>query len=275
MQSVHRTELSVDQLIAEFRRLFLLNAAQTELMEDKLEINAIINNIKKVTLSDDTLLGYMKTLVRLSVHHENVSVMVIRPLGYMYFWLTYTRMYLRAPDNGDLCCMIWTLIRNMSKLEDMRDTLVRSSIVCDIILYMQDDRLVVDHVRQVLWCEVLKNISEGYRHCDHIASSGGIEALLYMMPRYIHARELQKEACLVLYNLCHRLADDHVSEILDIKRIREMVARDAITIVEAAGKTFVCGVRLAADNYARAAHYNLLNILRQRRDADEVADIWR
>jgi len=122
---MHSRALSLDRDVWEFRRLFLLFAAEQERIKDKIEINAIIQNIQKIALPRDILVHYMKTLVQLSVHRENVSAMVIRPWSYSafgYFWLTATRMYGRA-DNGFLCCMIWTLIRNISRFEEMRDTL--------------------------------------------------------------------------------------------------------------------------------------------------------
>ena len=274
---MHSRALSLDRDVRESVRLFVLFAAEQARIEDKIEINAIIQNIQKKALPRDILVHYMKTLVQLSVHRENVSAMVNRPWPYWhgYFWLTSTPLYGR-PDNGLLCCLTWTLIRNISRFAEMRDTLLNCNIVCKIIGFMQDDSVVVDHLPHILWCEILENLSEGYEYSNYISSRGGIQALLRIMPKYRHAVALQKVGCLVLYNLCHHLADDSVSQIQDVERIQEIVANNGIAIVEAAGKTFVCAcmIHTAADNNVRATHYNLLCILRDRRDADIIAGIW-
>jgi len=272
-------ELSLDRDVCEFRRLFLLFASEQKIKDDKIEMNIIIENIKnieKIDLPNDTLVYYMNTLVRMSVDLENVYLMIKRPWPdyYGFSWLTCTDMYTR-PDNGLLCSLTWALIRNISRFAEMRDWIFNGNIVYKIIGFMQDESLVVDHFPHILWCEILENLSEGYEYSKYISSRGGIQALLRIMPKYRHAVALQKVGCLVLYNLCHRLADDSVSQIEDVERIREIVANNGIAIVEDAGKTFVCGciIRTPAINHVRATHYNLLCILRDRRDADIIQGI--
>jgi len=273
-------ELSLDRDVCEFRQLFSLFASEQKIKDDKIEMNIIIENIKnieKIDLPEDTLVYYMKTLVRMSMDLENVYLMINRPWPdyYGFCWLTCTDMYTR-PDNGLLCSLTWALIRNISRFAQMRDWIFNGNIVYKIIGFMQDESLVVDHLPHIQWCKILEILSDGYKYSKYISSRGGIQALLRIMPKYIHAIELQKVGCLVLYNLCHRLADDSVSQIEDVGRVREIVANNGIAIVEDAGKTFVCGciIRNPVINYVRETHYKLLRILRDRRDSDILAGIW-
>jgi len=267
---------SIDGDVCEFSQMFLLFPPE-QAIRNKIHINSIIYNIQKGLYTSDILIYYMKTLVQMSVHFENAYVMVNRPRTEWHgnYWLACTHMF-KHPDNGLLCCLTWTLLRNITRFAEMRHTLLNSGIVHKIIAFMQDDSLVLDHFPHILWCEILENLSEGYEYSKYISSRGGIQALLRIMPKYRHAVALQKVGCLLLYNLCHRLADDSVSQIEDVGRIREIVANNGIAIVEDAGKTFVCGcmIRTPAVNNVRATHYNLLCILRDRRDADILAGIW-
>lgn len=264
-----RIGLSLD--LAEARRLFSVSVDDKERMEDKNEIDTIINNIECKRLSKGTLVHYMKRLVQMSKHRENIADIICTYDG---FWLMYEPMYCTA-DNGVLTHTVWTLLRNMSTFEETRNKLLNNNIVWKIVYFMKDESIFVDHILQTLWCEILQNLSAGYRYCSYISSKGGIQALLHIMPKYPDAVALQKVGCLLLHNLCHRLADDSDSQILDIDRIREIVATNGIAIVEAAGFTFVTPIRFAADDNTRATHYNLLSLLRYRKDADEIAGIWR